>query len=198
MPGWALPMAARMPPEAMRRDAISRHVLALRGRGIGRMPRQLTLNGNAGLRQSLMTTRTTDVLIVGSGFGAAAPALRLAQAGLRVTILEKGPATGPGDYQADPGSTLRAALPQEPLRAVGSASPMPRRSAAARDSMRWFPCAHQRLAFEQRDRFGERLWPADLDRTMLDPWYERAERMLRVSRSRRRTCRPRGRGFRAT
>jgi choline dehydrogenase-like flavoprotein len=38
---------------------------------------------------------TTDVLIVGSGFGAAAPALRLSRAGLRVLVVEKGPHLDP-------------------------------------------------------------------------------------------------------
>ena len=33
----------------------------------------------------------TDVLVIGTGFGAAAPALRLAQAGYRVVMIEKGP-----------------------------------------------------------------------------------------------------------
>ena len=126
-----------------------------------------------------MTTRTTDVLIVGSGFGAAAPALRLAQAGLRVTILEKGPAIGPGDYRQtqDPRYVLRylkglcgSGLSLTYAEALGGGSGF-----YEMVSLR-APTA----AFEQQDRWGERLWPAGLDRTMLDPWYERAERMLRV------------------
>ena len=32
----------------------------------------------------------TEVLVIGSGFGAAAPALRLSQAGFEVLIIEKG------------------------------------------------------------------------------------------------------------
>src|SRR3954471_5688993 len=42
-----------------------------------------------------MRTIATDVLIVGTGFGAAAPALRLAKAGLHVTMIEKGPRINP-------------------------------------------------------------------------------------------------------
>ena len=33
----------------------------------------------------------TEALIVGSGFGAAAPALRLAERGVKVLMIEKGP-----------------------------------------------------------------------------------------------------------
>ena len=34
-----------------------------------------------------MQTLETDVLVIGSGFGAAAPALRLSRAGYRVTMV---------------------------------------------------------------------------------------------------------------
>ena len=42
-----------------------------------------------------MRTVKTDVLIIGSGFGAAAPALRLAEAGHSVTMIEQGPRLDP-------------------------------------------------------------------------------------------------------
>jgi choline dehydrogenase-like flavoprotein len=38
-----------------------------------------------------MNTMSTDILIIGSGFGAAPPALRLSEAGLQVLMIEKGP-----------------------------------------------------------------------------------------------------------
>ncbi|MBI3983146.1 MAG: GMC family oxidoreductase [Gemmatimonadetes bacterium] len=52
----------------------------------------------------------TDVLIIGSGFGGAAFALRLAEAGFRVTVLEKGPHINPlADFRQtqDPSYLLR-------------------------------------------------------------------------------------------
>jgi choline dehydrogenase-like flavoprotein len=126
-----------------------------------------------------MITRTTDVLIVGSGFGAAAPALRLAQAGLRVTVLEKGPATGPGDYQQtqDPRYVLRylkglsgGRLGLTYAEALGGGSGF-----YEMVSLR-APAA----AFDLADRVGQPLWPAGLTRAGFDPWYELAEGMLRV------------------
>ena len=42
-----------------------------------------------------MRTMKTDVLVIGTGFGAAAPALRLARAGYAVTMIEKGPHIDP-------------------------------------------------------------------------------------------------------
>ena len=42
-----------------------------------------------------MRTIKTDVLVIGSGFGAAPPAMRLAEAGFDVVIVEAGPAIDP-------------------------------------------------------------------------------------------------------
>ena len=64
-----------------------------------------------------MTYIDTDVLIIGSGFGAAAPALRLAHAGFRVVMVEKGPHIDPlRDFRQtqDPKYLLRY-LKERPL-----------------------------------------------------------------------------------
>lgn len=42
-----------------------------------------------------MRTTKTDVLVIGSGFGAAPPAMRLAEAGFKVIMVEAGPAIDP-------------------------------------------------------------------------------------------------------
>ncbi|SFI26015.1 MULTISPECIES: GMC oxidoreductase [Microbacterium] len=44
----------------------------------------------------------TDVLVVGSGFGASVAAYRLAEAGKDVVVLERGKAWGPGDFARTP------------------------------------------------------------------------------------------------
>ena len=46
-----------------------------------------------------MQTIHTDVLVIGTGFGAAAPALRLAEAGARVMLIEKGPKVQTSDFR---------------------------------------------------------------------------------------------------
>jgi cholesterol oxidase len=43
-----------------------------------------------------------DVLIVGSGFGGSVTAYRLAEAGLRVCVLERGKAYPPGSFARSP------------------------------------------------------------------------------------------------
>lgn len=45
---------------------------------------------------------TTDVLVVGSGFGASVAAYRLADAGKDVVVMERGRAWGPGDFARTP------------------------------------------------------------------------------------------------
>jgi len=128
-----------------------------------------------------MEARRTDVLVIGSGFGAAAPALRLAQAGWSVTMLEKGPKIGPGGeafrQTQDPKYLLRylKGLSGDHLgltyaEALGGGSGFYEMVSLRAPS----------VAFGQVDDEGRRLWPAGLTRADLDPYYDIAERMLRV------------------
>ncbi len=122
----------------------------------------------------------TDVLVVGSGFGAAAPALRLARAGHRVVMVEKGPSIdAPGDFRQtqDPKYLLRYLHGLEGenfhltyAEALGGGSGFYEMISIRAPS----------AAFEARDASGVRLWPTGLDREALDPWFEVAERMLHV------------------
>ncbi|HXF95115.1 MAG TPA: GMC family oxidoreductase [Gemmatimonadales bacterium] len=126
-----------------------------------------------------MDTIRTDVVVIGSGFGAAAPALRLAQAGLRVLMIEKGPPVEIADFRQtqDPKYLLRylKGLSGDHLsltyaEALGGGSGFYEMVSLRAPSQ----------AFAQRDARGRPLWPAGLDRRALDPYYDLAERMLRV------------------
>jgi len=122
----------------------------------------------------------TDLLVIGSGFGAMPPALRMAQAGARVTIIEKGPPVGTGTFRQtqDPQYITRylKGLSGDHLNltyaeALGGGSGFYEMVSLRAPS----------LAFEQRDGGARRLWPSGLDRTALDPWYDMAEQMLNVN-----------------
>lgn len=129
-----------------------------------------------------MSATKTDVLIVGSGFGAAAPALRLSEAGYSVTVLEKGPhIEAPRDFRQtqDPSYFLRYFKSVEGnnismsfIEGLGGGSGFYEMISLRAPS----------LAFEQEDEWGRRLWPTGLDRAALDPYFEIAERMLHVQR----------------
>jgi len=126
-----------------------------------------------------MQTTTTDVLVIGSGFGAAAPALRLARAGLSVTVLEKGPDIGPGQYRQtqDPKYLLKY------FKGLGNDHIGLTYAEGKGGGSGFYEMVSLRaptLAFEQRDAAGRPLWPTGLSRAALDPWYDQAEAMLRV------------------
>src|SRR5881397_2920575 len=127
-----------------------------------------------------MKTIQTDVLVIGTGFGAAAPALRLAQAGAKVVMIEKGPRVQTADFRqtSDPKYVLKylKGTPGDNLKltyaeALGGGSGFYEMISLRAPS----------LAFEQLDDDGRLLWPADVDRRSLDPYYDLAERMLHVS-----------------
>jgi len=127
-----------------------------------------------------MQTVHTDVLIIGTGFGAAAPALRLAEAGARVVMVEQGPKVETSDFRqtSDPQYLLKyiKGTPGDHLsltyaEALGGGSGFYEMVSLRAPS----------LVFDQLDAQGRRLWPAGLDRSALDPYYDVAERMLHVS-----------------
>ncbi len=126
-----------------------------------------------------MSDRRYDAIIVGSGFGAAPPAMRLAQAGLKVLVLEKGPEIVPArDFRQtqDPRYLLRwfrsvggGGLDLTYIEGLGGGSGFYEMVTLRAPSQ----------AFEQtwRDR---RLWPSGIDREAMDPWYELAEKEMRT------------------
>ncbi len=127
-----------------------------------------------------------DAVIVGSGFGGSVMACRLAEAGLRVCILERGQAFPPGSFPRSPHAVKRNFWdPSEGLyglfniwsfrdikalvtSGLGGGS-LTYANVLLRKDERWF--IKEEPGFE-----GYEYWP--VTREELDPYYERAERML--------------------
>ncbi len=127
-----------------------------------------------------MNSVETEVLVVGSGFGAAAPALRLASAGFQVLMVEKGPPIKPReDFQ-------QTQDPQYLLRYIKSAHGDNVNFTYAEGlggGSGFYEMVSLRaptIAFDQKGREGSRLWPRDLSRSSLDPYYRLAEGMMQV------------------
>jgi len=68
--------------------------------------------------------REYDVVIVGSGYGGAISASRLARAGLKVCLLERGEERQPGDFPESPTEGFREMQVDFPDRRIGSATAM--------------------------------------------------------------------------
>ena len=119
--------------------------------------------------------------MVGSGFGAAAPALRMASAGFQVLIIEKGTNIDPGrDFHQtqDPKYLLKY------IKTIRGDNVNFTFAEGLGGGSGFYEMASFRApskAFEQRDPGGIRLWPAGLSRAIMNPYYETAERMMCVT-----------------
>lgn len=131
-----------------------------------------------------MSTIQTEVLIVGSGFGAAAPALRLSTAGFQVVMIEKGPEIRPGrDF-------VQTQDPQYLLRYIKSTQGDNVNFTYAEGlggGSGFYEMVSLRaptIAFAQNGKEGRRLWPAGISRSSMDPYYALAESMMHVTQIR--------------
>jgi len=122
----------------------------------------------------------TEVLVIGSGFGAAAPALRLSQAGFQVVMLEKGKNIVP---EKDFKQTQDPKYLQQYLKTMPSDAINFTYAEALGGGSGFYEMVSLRaptLVFHQVDANGKRLWPRGLERSTMDPFYDRAETMLQV------------------
>lgn len=131
-----------------------------------------------------------DVVIVGSGFGGAVMACRLAEAGLRVCLLERGKAYPPGSFPRsphrlqsnfwDPSAGLHGLYNAWSFRGLGAlvssglgGGSLIYANVLLRKDERWFVNEdHSDGAYEH--------WP--VSRADLDPHYDRVEKMMAVQR----------------
>ena len=128
----------------------------------------------------VMETNYFDVTVIGSGFGAGPPALRLQRAGLSTVVLEKGP-------NIDPKKDLK--ITQDPkyllryLKSLKSDSLTMNYVEGLGGGSVFFEKVVLRapeFVFNQKDKDGHPLWPAKISRKSLDPYYKIGEVMLRA------------------
>lgn len=127
---------------------------------------------------------TWDYVIVGSGFGGSIPALRLAQAGRRVLVLEAGERLTEKDFRQDWSFRAQARLfvtytskDHHVLfrygRGLGGGS-LTYAAAMLRSPSE---------VFEWRDRDGYRVWPSSVTRAVMDPFYRKVEEEMDIVRA---------------
>jgi len=121
-----------------------------------------------------------DAVVVGSGFGGAITALRLAEAGRRVIVLERGRRLVDRDFEQSHDVRYLASIYSTVTKRDGSVFFRSARVVGGGSLL--FAGAMPRApseAFAFEDDEG-RLWPEGLDRTAFEPYYRRVEEALGV------------------
>jgi enediyne biosynthesis protein E9 len=127
-----------------------------------------------------MANETTDVLIIGTGFGGSIPGYYLAAGGARVIMLEHGPRLSSNEFT----QSLQIGGFTRILDSIGGAGITVTAGNCVGGSSVTYYAASLRapsFIFERRGTLGRRLWPASITRHSLDPWYRRVEDVLPVS-----------------
>lgn len=121
-----------------------------------------------------------DVLVIGTGFGGAIPAYNLAAGGAKVIMLERGPELAASDFTQSlqiGGYTRIVDLIQ------GNGIQVVAGNCVGGSSVVYFAASLRAptFTFERRGSTAHRLWPRQLTRATLDPWYDRVEETLPVA-----------------
>ncbi|MFF9221216.1 FAD-dependent oxidoreductase [Streptomyces viridosporus] len=124
----------------------------------------------------------TDVLVVGSGFGGAIAAYHLAAGGAKVTVLERGPWLKNDEFEHD--YKLGSSYTRIFDFVVGDGMSVLGGNCVGGGSVVYFAAMPRapRFAFERHGSIGRRMWPGAISRATLDPWYDRIEESLSVTK----------------
>lgn len=124
-------------------------------------------------------SRAYDVVIVGSGFGGGIAACRLAEAGRRVCVLERGKRWRPEDFPDGPAQAPEA-LWHESLNPGGLFDVRLMRdvSVITAAGVGGGSLVYANVQLRAPADVFDQGWPVGLDRAALDPWYDRTEEAL--------------------
>lgn len=126
-------------------------------------------------------TESTDVLVIGSGFGGAITAYHLAAGGAKVVVLERGPWLSGPEFDQDFkfGSSSTRAFDF----VIGDGMSVLSGNCVGGGSVVYFAAMPRapRFVFERRGSIGRRMWPAAISRDSLEPWYDRVAEALPIS-----------------
>ena len=127
-----------------------------------------------------MGAEQVDVVIIGSGYGGAITAARLAEAGLSVVVLERGPRLSSADFvQSDDPRYLQTIVDL----VITSGNVAFRTGTMVGGASIPMDGAHFRLptrSYEALDPSGRPYWPGSYDVDSMAPWFDVAEEMMSV------------------
>ena len=120
-----------------------------------------------------------DVVVVGSGFGGGIAACRLAEAGKRVCLLERGRRFKPEDFISEPGEAP-SVIWHERLNPGGmfDVRMMKDVSVITAAGVGGGSLVYANVQLRADPEVFEQGWPAALSRHALEPWYDRTEEAL--------------------
>jgi choline dehydrogenase-like flavoprotein len=127
-----------------------------------------------------MKTLKTDVLIIGSGFGAAPPALHFSEQGYNVLIIEKGDHIIPEkDFKQtmDPKYLLKYI---KSVKGEGVQFTFAEGLGGGSGFYEMVSFRAPSIAFNLKDESGRSVWPSGVNRKILDPYYVIAETNMNV------------------
>ncbi|MFE2209073.1 MULTISPECIES: FAD-dependent oxidoreductase [Streptomyces] len=124
----------------------------------------------------------TDVLVIGSGFGGAIAAYHLAAGGAEVTVLERGPWLKNDEFEHD--YKLGSSYTRIFDFVVGDGMSVLGGNCVGGGSVVYFAAMPRapKFVFDRHGSIGHRMWPKEISRETLDPWYDRIEESLSVSK----------------
>ncbi|RLK09996.1 choline dehydrogenase-like flavoprotein [Micromonospora sp. M71_S20] len=124
---------------------------------------------------------STDVVVIGSGFGGAIPAYHLAAGGARVVVLERGPWLSSEEFDHD--FKLGSSYTRIFDFTVGDGMSVLGGNCVGGGSVVYFATMPRapRFVFERQGSIGRRMWPAAITRDTLDPWYDRVCEALPIT-----------------
>src|SRR4029077_10047208 len=123
--------------------------------------------------------RSYDAVRVGAGFGGGVPACRLAEAGQRVCVLERGKRWRPEDFISEP-SQAPEVLWHQSLNPEGLFDVRLMRdvSVITAAGVGGGSLVYANVQLRAPEDVFDHGWPAALDYAVLDPWYDRTEEAL--------------------
>lgn len=129
-----------------------------------------------------MTVERTDIVVIGSGFGGAIAAYHLAAGGAKVVVLERGPWLTAKDFDHD--YLLGASYTRVFDFVAGDGMSVLGGNCVGGGSVVYFAALPRapRFVFERQGNIGHRIWPSAVSRDTLNPWYERVEASIPVSK----------------